>query len=220
MAGKLFNVRMTFKNKGNGMSLPITIGKLLDMGRMRNAAISSAAKELEAVMKLVRDGTDRKVSSIRRALTGKYSQSSLSEAYKEALAASYVRKSGLGASMGILDASILDAMLPNHADKDKGYGGWWRLFEVGTFGKVNSFYGDSRYTFVPIEGAGRHGEGIMMKRDNPHTPPKLARRGHPGIRPFRIVGTMQLNMASIFNSQKMGLNILDNMFVNIARGVR
>jgi hypothetical protein len=216
MAKKLFNMKVKFRNKGNGMELPITLEKLMNVDGMRRAALSAMAMKLEDMMNMVRNRTFRRVSMFQRALN--YDEPSLMEAYKDSLNKSVVVRSARGVSMKLMDSSVLDRLLPNNARRNKGYGGWWRLFEFGSFGKYNNVYANSLYTFVPI-GGGRHGEGVMMKKTDHRVPDKL-KRGHKGIRPFRIVRGMHIDMEHDFNSASFGNTILDNMFQAIAKGAR
>jgi hypothetical protein len=142
----------------------------------------------------------------------------LLKAYEETLKESQFAVDGQGAKFKILDMAKMDKRLPYHGPNRAGKKGWWRLYEFGSPGKSNS-----EYVFVPtgknknpnLWDIGRHGEGVMIRKDRLKGYKGMK---HPGLPPFRIIRTMQMKFREKFNINTFKERVMGAAMIAITRG--
>jgi hypothetical protein len=177
--GRVIEIKLTF-NVG-GKKIPI---KSLDVAGARKAIVDVLRTEMGSVITDAAKIVAERTGPHSRPLLKQVKKSKpLSDAYDQAVKDSKATIGGnssiVSCRLGLFNIGTLDKLLIHDGDKTEGK--WWRIHEHGTTARVKP-PGWSNLSFVPIEGAGTHGEGKMVK-----IPPGSKLKPHPGIKPMRIM---------------------------------
>ena len=188
--GRFKNVsRINLIRNGVRYSGNINPRKILRLKQLFLTAISS---HLKFVMKETKDEILQRVSMRSRPI--KDDTTSLSDAYKTALSEIQIGMSKNILNVRMLDASVLDELLPMGGE-NPGKGGWWRIHEYGSATLVgeapNHMFVSKEFMAGRLKDrltspVGHHDEGLLVKRDS-----KLLNgvdfKPFKGVKPMRIL---------------------------------
>lgn len=189
---------MYFELYRNGIRVGRINPKSFNSNAIKAGMVRGAEQELSIIAKEAASQMDSFADTrIRRRVLVDENATHLADAYKQAASKSSVTVEGGEVILSLLDVKLLDRLLPMEGEHS-GKGGWWRIYEHGSPG--SRVGGSTRFGFVPAEGEGKHGQGIMVDLAKAKNAGSL--RPHPGVMPLRITHRFKSMVRDIMKERR------------------